>query len=625
MYSRERVGPFSKQTGPFARLAAGVAAVAIGAAAVAQVSGQSPGMRERVAACAVSAAPAPCLIDAAPAGELEAALFADAELAASLLPRLGDALMATPPAATASDEPLATYIIDASRARTRRLSARGTWSDAEGEMALRLQLVDAERFVTDEAFRARVLALLPRAFDPTASPALRDQLLYSIATLPGVDFAASEAIEIGWGAIARRALPRARPYEAGALTFTDDVTGRIAASVFSLPGPFLDPDGVARFMTALGRARQGRDLIALTDLPMRTALAAAARESGFTLIETHGRELSPWPRDPFSVVRREDGGVAFLVRPNTQRQRMADNDMPLEVIQGLPDRLDAAWGEPAWVRSPVRFHNGQVLMMPDAAWVTVHSVSARALERLGWTSAPPEGADQDVWRAFRQAVLDAASDLAALYGRPVKFVHAMPETIAPGVVDGLAAGGGFDLDSLVTLVPQRDGRLAALVGDVERGRALLAGTTPTDLAGFRATWGLATEGHALRDDLIATQSAPRAAGVARFLDGIAAHLTGEGMRVERVPLFFVPVASLADHAHLQHDDFLITWNNVVFETVDGRVRAEGFASGLPAGDAIARDAFARAGVTMDYLPPLVESVILNGGYRCASQHVREPR
>jgi hypothetical protein len=43
---------------------------------------------------------------------------------------------------------------------------------------------------------------------------------------------------------------------------------------------------------------------------------------------------------------------------------------------------------------------------------------------------------------------------------------------------------------------------------------------------------------------------------------------------------------------------------------------------MTSGDAAARGAFAAAGARLDLVPPLVRSIILNGGYRCASAHVR---
>jgi hypothetical protein len=83
------------------------------------------------------------------------------------------------------------------------------------------------------------------------------------------------------------------------------------------------------------------------------------------------------------------------------------------------------------------------------------------------------------------------------------------------------------------------------------------------------------------------------------------------------------VSLLRNREGLTHDEFLITWNNVVAETRDGRLRAEGFASLIPTADRLVRETFAAAGARLDLFPPLVRSVILNGGYRCASNHVRE--
>ena len=305
-------------------------------------AGQVP--RPGAAAC-VSGAPAAgaaarCLLDRVPPEELEAALFAAPEVADAALRALAATLASSIPGAAG------TYVASASRARSRRLSAMGVWSEAQGEAFLRLQLVDAERFVDDAAFRARVLALLPGAFDPAASADLRDQMLYSINSLPGVDYASSERIELGWGAAARASGPRELPYERDALTFADDSSAAIPASIYSFPAPFLEPGAVARFMTGMRRLRPERELVALVDLPMRKAVEAEARASSWTLVETHGRAFSPWPRDPFSVLRRAGGGVAFVVRPNAQAQRADDNDMARELIQGLPARLDARGDDP---------------------------------------------------------------------------------------------------------------------------------------------------------------------------------------------------------------------------------------------------------------------------------------
>jgi hypothetical protein len=65
-------------------------------------------------------------------------------------------------------------------------------------------------------------------------------------------------------------------------------------------------------------------------------------------------------------------------------------------------------------------------------------------------------------------------------------------------------------------------------------------------------------------------------------------------------------------------DFLITWNNVVLENR----RAEGFASQLPSADRYAGQVFAASGYKLDLFPPLIRSIELGGGYRCASNHLR---
>jgi len=61
---------------------------------------------------------------------------------------------------------------------------------------------------------------------------------------------------------------------------------------------------------------------------------------------------------------------------------------------------------------------------------------------------------------------------------------------------------------------------------------------------------------------------------------------------------------------------------VVVQSGRSGVRAEGFSGLFPAGDRLAKETFAAAGCELELLPPLVSSVIANGGYRCASNHLR---
>jgi hypothetical protein len=177
----------------------------------------------------------------------------------------------------------------------------------------------------------------------------------------------------------------------------------------------------------------------------------------------------------------------------------------------------------------------------------------------------------------------------------------------------------------VTLVPRKsgkDGRLAVLVADVSLGRALLAKLPAADRDALRQGYGLGPAGDALAAALTAAQAAPEMDDLDAFLDSVAAHLATQGMEVRRLPVLTVPVALLADRSGLSHREFLITWNNVVVEDRKGEIRAEGFSSLIPAGDSQARETFAALGVHLDLLAPLVRSVVLNGGYRCASNHLR---
>ncbi|MFL6202915.1 MAG: hypothetical protein ACJ76J_27415 [Thermoanaerobaculia bacterium] len=491
---------------------------------------------------------------------------------------------------------------------SRQLARQGTWTPADLQQLLTLQLVDPERFASDAAFRARVLEALPRSLDPSAPPRLRDELLFELNQVRGIDFAASEAIEAGWGAAPRRALERKIPFpaaEADRLRFFDEAENPLAASVYSLPSFFFSPEAAEAFLAGVRKAAPGRTLLVLTDLPLRRRLEGSGLE--LRLLETYGRPYSPWPRDPFSLVRSPSGAVRVLVRPNLQPGREEDASLGAELIQNLPEDLDRAWGGAAWAEAPVPFHNGQVLLTHDAAWITLHTLEPAILSALKLDRVPVETfADAKGIERYLAAAEKAARELEALYGRPVRFVH--PLRSEPALMRTIGGGAGYDLDSIVTLLP--GGK--ALVADADAGRELLAKMKPEDWKSLRNGYGLQPT---------AEPVAP-SAGLEAFLDLVADHLKKEGMEVRRLPLLAVPVAGLRDREGLTHDEFLITWNNVVAETRAGRVRAEGFASLIPAGDRLARAAFAAAGARLDLFPPLVRSVILNGGYRCASNHVR---
>jgi hypothetical protein len=498
---------------------------------------------------------------------------------------------------------------------------------------LDLMLLSPDELAKSAAFRDRVAAILSRAWpesaDGSTATGLRGSLLYALDSIPSIDFETSEGIEAAWHAVPRRSADREVPFRTAAASFTDDVSGEIRASVFSLPSRLFRAGEVERFLASVRHVAPDRVLVVLSDPPLSTELSSRLDALGVTLVETYGRRYSPWPRDPMSFLRRGDGGTLVLVRPNVQIARPEDDTMGRELIQGLPASLDTAWGRPVWAMSPVPFHNGQILLDSRRAFVSVNSLEPRILEILGRARVTDDDFATGA-RALRylDAARTAARELSTLYRREVRFVHAVPsDPVAARSALATALGGaGFDLDSLLTIVKMEDdaGRgdepEEAMVGDPGLGAEILRGVDSEEWEQFRDGYGL--DPGLSRVDLTSEQGAPKAVALARFLDSMADSLSSQGLRVERLPLLLVPVVSLRDHEGNDAGEFLVTWNNVVLEERDGSRRAEGFSGLLPSGDAAARGVFAGAGYRLDLLPPLVASVVRNGGYRCASQVLR---
>jgi hypothetical protein len=414
------------------------------------------------------------------------------------------------------------------------------------------------------------------------------------------------------------------------LRFDSDPRGRLKASIYSLPSSFFDAATAARFLSAVRALDPRREILVLADPPMAGALAPQAKTARLRLLVTSGRRYSPWPRDPFSLVHTPKGRLVALARPNLQPGREDDSHLAEELVRLLPADLDRRWGGKsgvAWAIAATPFHNGQVLLTGDAAWVTIHALEPRILALLGLARVPVEtfGTAEGIAR-YLDAAHRAAAELGELYGRPVRFVHPLPET-GPleervALLRRLGGAAGYDLDSILTFVPAPAGGLAALVADAGLGRLVLDAAPDADLDALRAGFDLAPRGAALRAALAAAQREPATRALGDFLDLAAAHLAQQGFAVRRLPLLSVPVALLRDYAGLTHRELLLTWNNVVVEERDGKPRAEGFSYLFPTGDAAARHAFAVLGVHLDLLPPLVHSIVLNGGYRCASNHLR---
>lgn len=538
---------------------------------------------------------------------------------------LGQALAAAPPRTLGRLQEL---LAACARARGRALARRGTWAATEAENLLALLVVEPDRFAGDAEFRRRVQPVLEGGLDPEVPPALRDDVLYLLNRTPGVDFPLSEAVETAWGAARRRSL--ARQVEMGrpaGLTLDDDPARSLSVSIYSLPSTFFEPPEVVALLRAVRRHAPGRLLITLTDLPMRRQVSEQARQLGVRLVETYGRGYSPWPRDPFTFFRAPGGRVVALVRPNLQSGREVDATMLQELIQGLPEDVDRGWGEVEWGLAPVPFHNGHVLQTSDAAWISIHSLEVRILELLGLPKVPVESFhSSEGIDAYLGAARRAASELADLYRRPVRFVHPLPEegsAESRGLsMDLLGGGAGYDLDSWLTLLPSPDGGVRALIGDLAAGAELAAGLDGGDLDALAQGYRLGTAGDELRQELVAAQRLPQARAFAAFLDLVAAHLESSGMEVFRLPLLRVPTAMMADPSAFEREHFLLTWNNVVVEGPRTRIRAEGFSSLLTAGDRRAQEVFGEAGTELVLLPPLLRSIVLGGGYRCASNHLR---
>jgi hypothetical protein len=336
--------------------------------------------------------------------------------------------------------------------------------------------------------------------------------------------------------------------------------------------------------------------------------------------------FTPWPRDPVSFARSGNGDLVIIGRPNPQPGREADAKLA-EFLAGSLARFDPRRRNVRHAVAPLPFHGGQMLAVGDSLWLSLHSVEPRALALLRLTRVPVEsfGEPAGVER-YAGAARAAARELGEFFHRRAEFVHPLPagpdDGAAPELAWNLAGGAGVDLDSYLTVLPSGRGPGVALVGDLRLGSWLLAGSRAEELASLAATYDLASGGEALRSALVAAQDEPRGRSLAAYLELVAAHLASRGIEVRRLPLLRIPTALLADRAGLSHPEFLLTWNNVVLERRPEGLQAEGFASGWTSGDRLASRTFADAGARLRLVPPLLRSIVLNGGYRCASNHLR---
>lgn len=529
------------------------------------------------------------LVARIPPEELEATLIAEPELIPPVLRNLGSALMTSDENLRAS---LEQYLKSLAKQHAKRVAPRFSKNDLR--ILVSLQVVDPVRFQEDPTFRARVTPLLPRMLDASVPAVVRERCLEELNSAVGIDFETAESVAVAWGLAQRTSGSQRVAFAGNELRIPDDGSEAIVASIFSIQSRYFSAAEARAFLSAVRAASPKRRIVVLGD----TEIRAAAEGLQVDFIDARLRGYSPWPRDPF-IVARSATGVVLVNRPNLQPEREEDANMARAVAQGLPESIAS---DVRWTVAPVPFHNGHVLLTPAAAWISIHTVEIRALELLGATRVPVEsfGTAQGVER-YLVAVRKAAKELESVYGRPVRFVH--PLEASPELMWRLGGGAGFDLDSLMTILPGH-----ALVGDLTIGADV---ARVANWATAQSTYGLLTADGA---KIAEAQRTSKNLTLQTFLDTIAAHLSANGFAVRRLPLLNVP-SSLVENGEA---DFLLTWNNVVLE---GK-RAEGFASLLAEGDALAKTAFARAGHRLELYPPLSRSVVLNGGYRCASNHLR---
>jgi hypothetical protein len=546
------------------------------------------------------------LIAHVPPAAFDDAATANPDLVPAVFRNLGTALLSRDPQLQAAVKRYATALVREHAARIPR-----NFSDDDLHTLVAYQVLDPLRYGEDDEYRRAVDMILPRSLTSSLPEPLRRADVNELNRVAPINFETSEALAVS----ARLVRASSRRFVANS-TAAIAASGNdpIAASIYSIDSRFVKPDEAKRFLAAVRAAAPQRTIVVIGDEAIQSALQKDLAALRVDFIDNFSRPLTPWPRDPFSIARAANGDVVLINRPNQQRNREEDANMVRVLLNGLPKPLDDRW-KPRWTTGATSFHNGQILLTPKAIWISMHSVEFRALQLLNIDHVPIErfGSPEGIAR-YTEGVQRAASELSKLYDRPVRFVHELPHT--PQQIAILGGGAGFDLDSVVTLLPHAGGSIDALVGDVSLGARLAA--SANEWQELEKTYSLTANA---RDAVMSFQRDPSSIGLQRFLDQCAKDLAARGIKVRRLPLLMVPTSLLVDQDRPETSYFLVTSNNVVLE---GH-RAEGFASGLPVVDSAARSTFKSAGYDLTLFPVLPRSVVLNGGYRCASNEVRVAR
>ena len=417
------------------------------------------------------------------------------------------------------------------------------------------------------------------------------------------------------GTIVVALLPsQAVPSQLLPLRVSADGDAPISVSVLSLPASLVEEEEGLRLVRALAVARPKRSILVLSDRSAPKDLPVAVRWARSTAA------LSAWPRDPFLFAWREPQAV-LLQRPNAQAGREGDVAMAGEVLRHWPPEWSSRWGTPTLESSPVAFHAGNLLLDSGNLWVSLHSLEPEILKRLGRSTVPVDTFDTTAGvAAYVRAGEQAATALGEALSANPRWIHPLPSGVeAPRAMARIGAGAGVDLDSYVTFLTD----LQVLVASLHEGAAALRDAPPSDFDALATFYELALRGESLRARLLVA-GAPAGDPFGAYLDLVAGHLTAQGLRVTRLPLVRIPTSLFLDREGVDYDEFLLNWNNLVLEPSPGGLRAEGFELAFPSVDRAVERILEARGVLWTRLPPLRRSIVLGGGYRCASNHFRPP-
>ena len=520
------------------------------------------------------------------------------------------------------------FLAEAAKARSLRWTAKGApWSDTAVNEILSLAFIDPDRFFGDDThFQELILAHLPHTIDPEVPRGLQLRLLQTLAKVSQMRANTLEAIALKGGFAVRESGDRELLTNPADWEIDDDGLSPISSLLFSMPASMFAREDCQGLLDSVQHHSPNTDLLVLTDA---TGLGGPR-----TRIATPWMTgLTPWLRDPFLVARDSGNRLTLLSRTLHQSGREADRLTGRQIVSAAPEAWDQALGPVHWSDVSFPFHGGQLLFTPGTVWVSVHSLEWRLLQILETERIDPSQlSSPEGWADFVRAVNQAADELSTLCHREVRFVHPWP-TPPPDMshrdyVDSLAGGNDLDLDTLIAILAHPDG-LTLVVGDIAQGSTIAASTSNPSWNAFAKKTGIDLGANALRNGLIAAQTSKRVIGIQRFIDLVESHFSNQGLSTRRTPLLMVPTAFITRNPRLSanqpHDWFPLGYSNVVIESIPNSeqpLRAQVFSTGLPEFDQTAKKTYEEIGCSLILHPPLMESLICEGGFRCATQQVR---